>query len=80
MADKIEDLKKKLGEVLYRDVEKEAETALGGQQLPPKDKMIQMIFSYINQFTEETLRRMLASYSQRSKVVQELIDNIVAYF
>lgn len=76
----IEGLKKKLGEVLYRDVEKKAETALGGQALPPKHKLIQLIYSYINQFTEETIKKMLASYSQRNKLVDELIDGIVAYY
>lgn len=74
----IESLKKKLGEVLYKDVEKKAETV--GGQVPPKDKMIQMIFSYLNQFTEDTMKKMIASYSTRAKLVEELVDNIVAYF
>lgn len=76
----IERLRKKLAEILYNDLVKRSKTELGNQELPAKSRIIQMIYTYINQFTKETLNDMVLSFSKRKSVVDELIDSLIIYF
>lgn len=76
----IEKQRKRLAEILYKDLVKRSEVELGEQKLPPKSKIIQMIYSYINQFTKKTLNQMIGTYSKRKTIVDGIIDSIVAYF
>jgi hypothetical protein len=77
---KIEKFRKKLSEILYRDLIKRAEVEFENQELPPKSKLILIIYSYINKFTIETLTKMLRSYLERKRVVDKILENIIVYF